>query len=190
MQEFKIEGVKRESLGKKESVAIRNSGRIPCVIYGGKDQLHFHGEELVLEKLISTPKVYVVDINIAGKSEKAILQDVQFHPVSDKIIHMDFLKVSDSNPITVKLPVKLEGNPEGVLQGGKLQVKMRKIKVKGLINNLPDELVIDISSVGLGQSVKIETLSFNSIEILESKNAVVCAVKLTRSAVKAPEGGK
>ncbi|MBK8809038.1 MAG: 50S ribosomal protein L25/general stress protein Ctc [Bacteroidales bacterium] len=190
MQEYIIEAKKRTGLGKKETVALRNEKRVPCVLYGAKEPIHFHAEEMVMEKLVNTPNVYIANINIDGKVEKAILQDMQFHALTDKILHADFLSVFADKAVSVKLPVKLEGTPEGVLQGGKLQMKMRKLKVRGITEKLPEFLTIDITNVGLGQSVKIEKLSFDGVEILEPKNAVVCAVKLTRSSVKTATDGK
>lgn len=184
MQVRELTGELREANGKKGTRAVRREGKVPCVIYGGEAPVSFKLDELAVEKSLNTPQVFIYKLNIGGKEVKAVMKEVQFHPITDAPLHVDFLEVTDAEPVKIAIPVKLDGVPEGVLAGGKLQVKNRKLRVQGLIADLPDTLDIDISKVALGQSVKIDSLSFDKLEILEAKNAVVCAVKLTRSAIR------
>lgn len=184
MQVRELTGEPRAALGKKGSTAVRNEGKIPCVLYGTPEPLHFKLTELDVEKSLNTPVVFLYHLSIGGKVYKAVIKDAQFHPTTDKPLHIDFLFVDDNKKIKVALPIKYIGTPEGVLGGGKLQVKARKLNVYGLLADLPETLDVDITSVGLGQSVKIEKMSFPNLDILDSKNAIACAVKLTRSAMK------
>jgi len=184
MQVRELSGELRDVAGKKGTRATRREGKIPCNLHGGEAPVAFKVAELDIEKSINTPHVYIYKLNIAGKQCLATLKEIQFHPTTDEPLHVDFYEIDETKPIKISIPVKLEGVPAGVLAGGKLQVKNRKLRVKGLVADLPDTLDINISQVALGQSVKIETLSFENLEILEAKNAVVCAVKLTRSAIR------
>jgi len=184
MEIIEITATKRELTGRATSVQMRREDQIPGVLYGGSEVVHFQAHQFEYDKVICTPKVYAVKLNVSGKVYDCVLKDAQFHPVSDKLIHADFLAVSDKKPVTMKIPVKLSGISEGVKQGGKLILKMRKLRVSGLIKNIPDELEIDVTNVGIGQAIKIEKLNFKNLQINESKNSVVCAVKSTRSVVK------
>lgn len=184
MQVRELTGEPRVAAGKKGTRAVRNEGKIPCVVYGGGEEVAFKLNILDVEKSINTPNVFIYKLTIDGKTYDAVIKDIQFHPVTDEILHVDFLRAEAGKPVKISIPVKFNGVPEGVKAGGKLQVKNRKLNVKGLMPDLPDTLDIDISGVNLGQSVKIESLSFDNLEILDSKNAVVCAVKLTRSAIR------
>lgn len=191
MQTIELQGQVRNIIGKTESKLTRVSGKIPCVLYGGKENIHFTVDSIAFSKVINTHIVYVVLLDIDGKSHKAILKNIQFHPVTDNPIHIDFYEVTDDKAFSIKLPIKISGVSEGVKQGGKLQVKMRKVKVKGLLKDLPDVLEIDITKLGIGQSVKIDSLNFKNLQIEEPKSAVVCSVNLTRSAARAiQEAGK
>jgi len=185
MQSIELQGQLRTAIGKSESKLNRVSGSIPCVLYGGKENIHFTVDEIAFSKVYITPIVYVVNLSIDGKSYKAIIKNIQFHPVTDKVLHVDFYEILDNKPFSIKLPVNIVGVSEGVKQGGKLQVKMRKIKVKGLLKDLPDVLEIDITKLGIGQSIKMESLQFTNLVIEEPKTAVVCSVNLTRSAARA-----
>jgi large subunit ribosomal protein L25 len=185
MQSIELQGQLRTAIGKSESKLNRVSGSIPCVLYGGKENIHFTVDEIAFSKVYITPIVYVVNLSIDGKSYKAIIKNIQFHPVTDKVLHVDFYEILDNKPFSIKLPVNIVGVSEGVKQGGKLQVKMRKIKVKGLLKDLPDVLEIDITKLGIGQSIKMESLQFTNLVIEEPKSAVVCSVNLTRSAARA-----
>lgn len=190
MQTFDIKGTKRVAGGKKAAKAVRAQGSVPCIIYGGNEEVAFAVEEGEFRNLIYTPNVYIVNVDIDGVVKKAILKDIQFHPVTDKILHVDFLEVTDEKPVVIAIPVKLVGNSEGVKAGGKLQLEMRKLNVKGLIANLPDVLEIDITNLGLGKAVKVGELAYENLEVLNAKNAVVVAVKLTRAARAAAEAAK
>jgi large subunit ribosomal protein L25 len=190
MQTFDLKGTKREAGGKKAAKALRSAGNVPCIVYGGEKEVTFSVAEGDFRNLIYTPNVYIVNLNIDGEVKTAILKDIQFHPVSDKILHVDFLEIFENKPTTIAIPVKLVGNSEGVKAGGKLQLEMRKLNVKGLPANLPDNLEIDITNPGLGKTIQVGELSYENLEILNAKNAVVVAVKLTRAARAAAEAAK
>lgn len=185
MKTIEIKGSVRADLGKKATRELRKNGQVPCVVYGGESVTHFSAPVDAFRGLIYTPNIYIVDLVIDGKACKAVLKDVQYNCVSDAIEHIDFLEVSDKKPVTIALPVKLNGLAEGVRQGGKLVLKIRKIRVKGLIEKLPDILEIDVTNLGLGKAIKIQDLSFDGLEILEAKNIVVATVKMTRAAMNA-----
>lgn len=186
MKTFEIKGSKRVAGGKKAVKALRKEGLVPCVIYGnGNEAVSFAVEEAQFRNLIYTPNIYIVNVDIEGKSYKAILKDLQFHPVSDELLHVDFLEVTDDKPVTIAIPISIEGNSEGVRAGGKLQVEMRKLIVKGLIKDLPDVLKIDITTLGLGKVFKVQDLKFENLEVLNAKNAVVVSVRMTRAAKSA-----
>lgn len=179
-----LAGQSRTNLGKKESKAIRANGLIPCVLYGAGENVNFTVDAKAFDKVIITPNVYVVELNIDGKAHKAILKEVQFHPVTDNVLHVDFLEVSEEKPFAVKLPIKITGHAEGVKLGGKLKVKMRKMKVSGLLKDLPAELEIDVTSLGLGHSIKLANVAFDGLTIEEPKSSVVCSVLATRDSGK------
>lgn len=162
--------------------AIRNKGGVPCVLYGGEATHHFTVKASDLRHLVYTPDIHVVDLSIEDKSFKAILQDIQFHPVTDNILHVDFIEINEKEPIIMEVPIKLEGLAKGVRAGGKLQSQMRKLKVKALYTNIPEKLVINVSHVDLGKTIKVGEVSFENLEILNAKEAVICAVRLTRAA--------
>lgn len=185
MKTTALNGKSREEVGKKDSKNLRVQGLVPCVIYGGESPVHFSADVKDLNKVLSTPETFVFVINIDGKEYKAVMQDSQFHPLSDELIHMDFLAVSDDKPVAVSVPVRTKGNSAGVLAGGKLQLNKRKVKIKGLIANLPDFIEVDVTNVGLGEAVKVKEVPVEGIEFLEAENDVVCAVKLTRAAMQA-----
>ncbi len=185
MKTIEIKGSVRADLGKKATRELRKNGQVPCVVYGGESVTHFSAPVDAFRGLIYTPNIYIVDLVIDGKACKAVLKDVQYNCVSDAIEHIDFLEVSDKKPVSIALPVKLNGLAEGVRQGGKLVLKIRKIRVKGLIEKLPDILEIDVTNLGLGKAIKIQDLSFDGLEILEAKNIVVATVKMTRAAATA-----
>lgn len=162
--------------------ALRKENGVPCVLYGGKEVVHFSVTVEGLRNLVYTPHIYVVDLVIDGKKYNAIMKDIQFHPVKDNILHMDFYEIDEAKPIVMEVPVQLEGLAEGVKAGGKLSLQMRKLKVKALYNLIPERLVVNVSHLGLGKTVKVGELSFEGLELLNAKEAVVCAVKLTRAA--------
>lgn len=182
MKTFELKGAVRTDLGKKASKAERVADTVPCVLYGGAENVHFTATASDLRKLIYSPEVFIVDLTVDGKACKAIMKALQFQPVTDKVLHIDFLEVSDKKPVVVEIPVKLEGLAEGVKAGGKLALEMRKLKVKGLYTQIPENIVIDVTPLGLGKSVQVGAVAVENMEILNAKNAVVCQVKLTRAA--------
>lgn len=182
MKSFKLDGALRSELGKKASKALRGGDAIPAVLYGGEEVTHFTVTQEAVRNLVYSPEIFYVDLTIAGKAVKAILKDIQFHPVTDAILHLDFLQVFEGKPVVVEVPVVLDGHAEGVRAGGKLALEMRKLKVKAAYTEIPEKLHIDVTNLGLGKTIQVGALSFPGLEIMNAKNAVVCAVKLTRAA--------
>ena len=182
MKTLALNAVARTNFGKKASKEIRNTGYIPCVMYGGEETLHFQIKDDELRALLYSPDVVVVEISLDGKVYKAILKESQFHPVKDTTLHLDFLQVFENKPIVIDIPVKLNGLANGVKAGGKLSLDMRKLRVKGLYTNVPECLNIDVTNLELGKTIQVGALNFENLEIMNAKNAVVCAVKLTRAA--------
>lgn len=187
MKKIQIKVTKRENLGKKDTKNLRNEGKVPCVIYGGKETIHFYAEENDFRKIIYTPEVFLVELDIEGTIVPAVMQDIQFHPVDDKILHIDFIEVVEGKDTIVKLPIKVTGTSAGVLAGGKLRTKMRYLKAKGSINSLPETLNVDITPLEIGGSLKVRDLSYDGLELLDAESAVVVAVVTSRAA-KAAEG--
>lgn len=195
MKSFQLSGVGRADLGKKAAKEIRKSDAVPGVLYGGAETIHFTVTQDAIRKLIFTPEIFKVELSIDGKSYNAIIKDLQIHPVSDRVLHIDFLEIFEEKPIVIEVPVVLEGLAEGVKQGGKMSLEMRKLRVKALYNNVPEKLTVNTSSLGLGKTIQVGELSFPNLELINAKNAVVCAVKLTRAArgakaAAAAKGGK
>ena len=189
MKSIEIKGSLRTETGKKATHSLRQNNGVPCVLYGmQKDEngnqvaTHFTVTVDGLRKLVYTPHIYVVDLNIDGKVVNAIMNDSQFHPVTDAILHVDFLQINEEKPIVMEVPVQLEGLAEGVKAGGKLALQIRKLKVKALYNIIPERLVINVTNLGLGKTIKVGDLNFEGLTLLNAKEAVVCAVKLTRAA--------
>jgi large subunit ribosomal protein L25 len=182
MKTFELKGTVRTDLGKKATKAERVSENVPCVLYGGAANVHFTTTVSDLRKLVYSPEVFVVDLDVDGAKCKAIMKALQFHPVTDKVLHIDFLELNATKPVVVEIPVKLEGLAEGVKAGGKLALEMRKLKVKGLYTQIPECIVIDVTALGLGKSIQVAAVKVENLEILNAKNAVVCQVKLTRAA--------
>ena len=170
--------------------ALRKNNCVPCVLYGAGDDVHFTVTNDEVRNLIYTPHIYVVDLDIDGKKVKAILKDVQFHPVKDTILHIDFFQIDELKPIIMEVPVQLEGLAEGVKAGGKLTLQMRKLKVKALYNVIPEKLTVKVAHLGLGKTVKVGELSYEGLTLLNAKEAVVCAVQLTRAARGLAAAGK
>ncbi|NDV83855.1 50S ribosomal protein L25/general stress protein Ctc [Bacteroides sp. 51] len=187
MKSIEIKGTAREIAARSSEQAkalkeIRKNNGVPCVLYGGGENLHFTVTNDMLRNLVYTPSIYLVNLDVDGKKVKAILKDIQFHPVKDTILHVDFLEVIDSKPIVMEVPVQLEGLAEGVKAGGKMTLQMRKLKVKALYDKVPEKLVVNVSHLGLGKTIQVGELSYDNLELLNSKDNVVCAVKLTRAA--------
>ncbi|MDE5971365.1 MAG: 50S ribosomal protein L25 [Muribaculaceae bacterium] len=207
MTTFQLTAEPRTDLGKKATKALRNEGKIPAVINGGAIvTLPYSGtlkpgEKLVeiedgkglittdivvtneaVRKLIYTPEIFAVELELNGEKKMVVLKDIQFHPVKDTILHIDFLEVNEQKPVSIEVPVKLEGHAEGVKAGGKLQLSMKKLRVKALYTNVPERLVINVDNLGLGKTIQVGELHFDGLEMLNAKNAVVCTVALTRAA--------
>ncbi len=207
MKTFQLTAEPRTDLGKKAAKALRKENKIPVVLNGGEiitlpyNGTLREGEKLVeigngkglittdlfvtneaVRNLVYTPDIFAIELNVHGEKRMAVLKDIQFHPVKDTILHMDLLEVNDSKPVTVEVPVKLEGHAEGVKAGGKLTLSMKKIRVKALYTQIPERVVINVDNLGLGKTLQIGELHFDNLELMNAKNAVVCAVQLTRAA--------
>jgi len=182
MKTFQLEGSKRDGIGKKAAKAYRKESLVPCVLYGGEEVTHFTVDKEGIRKLIYTPEVQIVDLSINGKKCTAILKDSQYHPVNDELLHADFQQIFEDKPVIIEIPVALEGLAEGVKAGGKLSLEMRKLRVRGLYKNFPEKLTINIESLGLGKTIQVGKLAFENLELLNAKDNVVAAVKLTRAA--------
>ncbi|MBR4135907.1 MAG: 50S ribosomal protein L25/general stress protein Ctc [Bacteroidales bacterium] len=188
MKSVSISGSPRENVGKKDAKAQRRQGMVPCVIYGGKEQKLFLVEEKQFTKLLYTPEVNYVELDLNGQVTKAIVQDAQFHPITDKLLHVDFLEVVDGKPITIEIPFKVAGTSPGVLKGGSLKKRVRKIKVRGLLENIPEDITADISNLDINQFIKVGDLSVDNLTIVDNPNKVIVIVNPTRNAVAATEG--
>ncbi|HON19432.1 MAG TPA: 50S ribosomal protein L25/general stress protein Ctc [Salinivirgaceae bacterium] len=184
MKTFDLKGEIRDDFGKKAARAYRREGLIPCVVYGGhnEENVNFVVKNSDVRNLIYTSEIYLVNLDLGEKKMQAILREIQFHPVKDSILHIDFLHVFENVPVEIEIPIRLEGLAEGVRAGGKLSLDMRKLKVRALPGKLPEELVVNVENLGLGKSIQVSELEFEGIELLNAKNAVVCRVQLTRAA--------
>ena len=180
MKTFEIKAEVREGKGKKLANKLRKQGMVPCVIYGGEETVHFSTNEHEIQKLIFTQQIYKVEINLEKKKITGILKDIQFHPVSDRILHIDFIEVFPGKPVIREVPVKLEGFAVGVREGGKLHLNMRKLKAKGMIDDIIDLFVINVDNLALGKSIFVGDLNFDKITLMDAPNKAVASVKLTR----------
>ena len=187
MKSITIKGSQRESVGKAASKALRNAGQVPCVLYGGDNVLHFSAPELAFKNIVYTPNVYTAAIELNGKTYNAILQDIQFDPVSDKIIHIDFYQLQKDKEITIEVPIQIEGTSPGIMAGGTLRIVNRKLKVKALPDNLPDFVPVDISGLEMGNKLYITKLAQDKYKIMHPDNTVVCQVRVSRAAMKAAQ---
>ena len=187
MKSITIKGQERESVGKKATKALRDAGMIPCVIYGGDQPVHFAAEEKAFKGLVYTPNAHTVVVDLNGKTSNVILQDIQFHPVSDKILHIDFFQLNDSKEIIMEVPVKITGTSPGVLLGGDLRLNQRRLKVKALPKNLPDFVEANISELQMGNKLYVTKLVTNNFKLMHPDNTVVCQVKISRAAMKAAQ---
>ena len=188
MKEISVSGEKRTETGKKASKLVRKEGLVPCNLYGEKrdekglpEAMSFVSPFAELRKAVYTPHVYVVNLNIDGKEHKAIIKELQFHPTSDALIHADFYEINETKPITVGIPVNLTGHAQGVRDGGRLNLSIRKINVTAPYKNIPEKLDIDVTELGLGKSIKVGSLQFEGLEIATPKEVIVCSVKATRA---------
>ncbi|MFV5683908.1 50S ribosomal protein L25/general stress protein Ctc [Flavobacterium sp. GB2R13] len=188
MKSITIKGSERESVGKVATKALRNAGLVPCVLYGGNQAVHFSAEVMAFKNLVYTPNAHTVEIDLGkGKSFNAILQDIQVHPVSDKILHIDFFQLFDDKEITMEVPVKIVGNSKGVMGGGDLRLNTRKLKVKALPKNLPDFIEADITPLDMGNKLYVTKVASPDYKIMHPDNTVICQVKISRAAMKAAQ---
>ena len=188
MKSITIKGSERESVGKVSTKALRNAGAVPCVLYGGDQPVHFSAEAAAFKNLVYTPNAHTVVIELEnGKSFNAVLQDIQVHPVSDKILHLDFYQLFDNKEVTMEVPVRIVGTSPGVLLGGVLRLNQRKLKVKALPANLPDFLDADISPMEMGNKLYVTKLASDKYKLLHPDNTVVCQVRISRAAMKAAQ---
>lgn len=180
MKTVSLSGSLRANVGKSDANALRAKGQVPCVIYGNGEQIHFSADERAFKDVIYTPETNIIDINLDGKSYKTILQESQYHKITDKLIHADFLQIVEGKPVTVHLPVKTVGQSEGVKDGGKLYVRLRKLKVRGLINKLPQRVELNIEKLTIGKSIAAGDINIDGVTVLHPKNVSVVSVQVTR----------
>ncbi len=191
MKSISISGSSRTEVGKKATNALRNAGLVPCNLYGVEKQAKaFSVTVESLRKLVYTPDIHVVDLTIDGVAVKAIMKDIQFHPVKDTILHVDFYQVTEDKPIVMSVPVKLEGLADGVRAGGKLVQVQRYLKVKAIYTAIPEILTVDVTSLGLGKSIKVGDLSYEGLELVTVKESLVASVKTTRASAAAAAAKK
>jgi large subunit ribosomal protein L25 len=185
MESIKISANARVDLGKKGAKALRREEKVPCVLYGSENVVHFAIPALSFRNLVYTSDVYKVELDVDGTTYSALLKDVQFHPVTDKIIHADFIQLVDGVEVTTEVPVRLTGNAKGVATGGKLRKNMRKLRVRSIPANLPSDISVDVTSLNIGEKVRVSDVETKGFDILNAANAVIAAVKTARGAVKA-----
>tara|TARA_B100000579_G_scaffold218926_1_gene179045 strand:- start:6916 stop:7608 length:693 start_codon:yes stop_codon:yes gene_type:complete len=187
METIEIIGYKRANLGKRNSNKLREEGNVPCVVYGGNEQIHFHAPMILFRELVYTPGANFVKLNIEGVEKDAILQDIQFHPVSEVILHADFLELQENKKVKMDIPVKIIGNSPGVQQGGKILIRIRKLSVMAYPKNMPSFIEVDISELQLGKSIKVEELLNDQFEILNSPLVSVVSVNIPRVKIEIEE---
>lgn len=185
MKTVSLSGSLREGVGKKDAAGLRASGHVPGVLYGGKDQTHFKVKDLELKKIVFSPDAYQIDLEIGGKTSRCIIQELQFHPVTDRIQHIDLLLLSEDVPVKVKLPVRTQGTSPGVMTGGRLAINYRNIAVKGLPKDLPESITLDISNLQVLEDIRVRDVQIKGCQILEPAAAVIVAVKPTRASIAA-----
>ena len=192
MKQITIEGTSRADLGKKATKAVRANGNVPCVLYGEKKDengkpvaIHFEVSEKQINKLVFTPHIYLVDIKIDGEDHKGIMKEIQFHPVKDNVLHVDFFEVHAEKPIVMGVPIAAKGLADGVRAGGRLMLMIRKLQVRALYENIPEKLDVDVTKLQLGKSINAGQLSYDNLEIITPKEVIVCTVKMTRAAMGA-----
>jgi len=190
MKTVSISGSLRENVGRKDAKEKRKQELIPCVIYGGEEQVFFYTHELNFRDLVYTPESSLVKIDVNGRSFDAILQDVQFHPVTDKILHADFLEIFPDKKVKIDVPVKLEGDAPGLMQGGKLHFMLRKLRIKAFPKDLPDDIRINVSKLNIGDSVTVGSLDYKNIEFLNSPQSAIVMIKTTRASSIGMEPGE
>ena len=187
MKTVSLSGSRRENVGKKDAKLLRQKGLVPCVLYGGEQQIHFYLDERDFAKIVYTPETYLVKIDFGDGAIDTLLQDIQYHPVTDKILHADFLEVFTDKPLRVSIPVHPVGDSPGVIKGGSLNLILRKLAVRGFVKDIPDGIDIDISELEIGDSVRIRDLKVEKLSFVDPGHTVVLSVKVTRMAVTAEE---
>ena len=190
MKSVSISGSPRENVGKKDAKAQRVQGMIPCVLYGGKEQKMFVVEEGQFRNLLYTPEVKYVELTVDGQTYNAIVQETQFHPITDRLLHVDFLEVVDGKPITIEIPFKITGTSPGVLKGGFLHKRVRKLKVRGLLENIPECITADISNLDIEDVIRICDINIDNLSIIDNPNKVIVSVNQTRNVVATEEAGE
>ena len=181
MKSVQLSGSLRANVGKVNAKAVREKGNVPCVIYGGKEQIHFEADIRAFKPVIFTPNAHIVEIDLDGKIYKTVLQEAQYHKINDKLIHADFLEIQDGKPVTANIPVVITGQSEGVKKGGKLVLKMRKLKARGIAATLPDTIEIDITKLDIGDSIAVGDITVKDTTLLNAKNVSVVSVTTTRA---------
>ena len=188
MKSLTIKGSKRESVGKKATKALRNAGQVPCVLYGGDEALHFAADEVAFKDLVYTPDVHTVVIELKGGEKfDAVLQDIQFHPVTDAILHIDFYEIFEDKEISMEIPVHTVGIPKGVKNGGVLRFNLRRLRVKGLPKDLPDFIEADVTPLKIGNKLYVTALESDAYKIMHPENTVVCQVRTSRNIIALDE---
>lgn len=190
MKTVLIKGTAREAVGKKACKALRAEGLVPCVLYGGEVVVHFAAPVAEFRKIIYTPNVYMINLQIDGKETMAIVQATQFNPVTDEVMHIDFLQISEDKPVKIDVPVKLEGFAKGIQQGGKLKLNLRTLRVKALSKDLPDFITLDVTNLGLGESTRVGDIQVEGLTMLQNASVPVAAVMITRAARAAMNAAK
>jgi len=186
MKTISLKGISREITKKSAIKALRKSGMVPCVLYGQNlENIHFSVDQKALLAVLNTPNSYIIHLDIDGKLHKAVYHMAQFHPVTDDPTHIDFLAVSEDKPVIISVPITITGNSEGVRQGGKLILTTRKIRISAMINDLPDDIVVDISNLLIGKSIIAEDINIDKVQVLTPKSAIICSVRMTRAAIGA-----
>ncbi len=183
MKTVQLSGSPRASVGKKDAKAVRNSGSVPCVLYGTGEQIYFSVRHIDIQKIVVSPDVFIIELDIDGTKKTGVIQELQMHPVKDTVQHVDFLELVDNKPVTIGIPVKLVGRSRGVLNGGRLQQVFRRLKVQALPKDLPSEIEIDITPIRIGQSRRVSDVVLPGVTMLDPQNAVVVSVKRARGSV-------
>jgi large subunit ribosomal protein L25 len=184
MKTVSISGSPRANVGKKDAKALRREGNVPCVLYGGKEQVAFYAQEKAFKSLVYTPDVHLVNLDIAGKKVNAVMQEIQFNPVNDRLQHIDFLEVVPGKPVMIEIPIVFSGTPVGVREGGKLLRKMRTIKTKGLIEKMPQTITLDVANMAIGDSIRVTDLKYDGLTFMAEPNVTIVAVRVTRNVVE------
>ena len=181
MKTISVKAVKREEYGKKAAKSVRREGMIPCVLCGNGETVTFSVDPREIKPLIYTPNSYIIEFDFDGKKELAVLREAQFHPVREEILHLDFFRIADGKPVSIAIPVRLSGNAKGVKVGGKLALSARKLTVSALVENLPDEIVVDVTNLGVGKTIFVGDLKFENLKFVTPATTAVCAVRVTRA---------